>query len=65
MHIIKAEKLVKRYKDGHLALDSLNIAINKKTTVIIGRNGAGKTNIPKRTEGQGELWQNHNQVSNF
>ncbi len=45
MHIIKAEKLVKRYKDGHLALDSLNIAINKKTTVIIGRNGAGKTTL--------------------
>lgn len=45
MNIIKAEKLVKRYKDGHLALDSLNISINRKTTAIIGRNGAGKTTL--------------------
>jgi ABC-2 type transport system ATP-binding protein len=45
MQIVKTEKLVKKYKDGHLALDSVDISIEKKITVIIGRNGAGKTTL--------------------
>ena len=45
MQIVKTEKLVKRYKDGHLALDSVDISIEKKITVVIGRNGAGKTTL--------------------
>ncbi len=45
MDVIETNNLVKRYRDGHLALDRLNLRLDKKITMILGRNGAGKTTL--------------------
>lgn len=45
MSVIEADNLVKRYGDGHLALNDLSMKLNKKVTVVLGRNGAGKTTL--------------------
>lgn len=45
MQIVETKNLVKRYGDGHLALNSLTLKLNKKITMILGRNGAGKTTL--------------------
>ncbi|MCL1908310.1 MAG: ABC transporter ATP-binding protein [Holophagaceae bacterium] len=42
--MLQAENLTKRYEDGNLALDSLNLTINEgETFCLLGANGAGKT----------------------
>jgi ABC-2 type transport system ATP-binding protein len=41
--MIETHNLSKRYPDGTLALDKLNLKLNKRITAILGRNGAGKT----------------------
>jgi len=42
--MLKAVSLSKRYEDGNLALDSLNLTVNGgETYCLLGANGAGKT----------------------
>ena len=41
--MIEITNLSKRYPDGTVALDRLNLKLNKRITTILGRNGAGKT----------------------
>ena len=41
--MIEITNLSKRYPDGTVALDKLNLKLNKRITTILGRNGAGKT----------------------
>ena len=42
--MLVAENLTKRYEDGNLALDDLNLTINEgETFCLLGANGAGKT----------------------
>ena len=41
--MIEIKNLTKRYADGTVALDKLNLKLNKRITAILGRNGAGKT----------------------
>ena len=42
--MLEAINLTKRYKDGNLALDSLNLKIEKgEIFCLLGANGAGKT----------------------
>ncbi len=41
--MIEITNLSKRYPDGTVALDKLNLRLNKRITTILGRNGAGKT----------------------
>lgn len=41
--MIEIKNLTKRYADGTVALDRLNLKLNKRITTMLGRNGAGKT----------------------
>lgn len=42
--MLEADQLSKRYEDGHLALDSLNLTVNTgQVYAMLGGNGAGKT----------------------
>ncbi|MDR0498308.1 MAG: ABC transporter ATP-binding protein [Holophagales bacterium] len=42
--MLKAQSLSKRYEDGNLALDSLDLTVNEgETYCMLGANGAGKT----------------------
>jgi ABC-2 type transport system ATP-binding protein len=42
--VLKTESLSKRYEDGNLALDSLNLTVQEgETYCVLGANGAGKT----------------------
>ncbi|MCL1894160.1 MAG: ABC transporter ATP-binding protein [Holophagaceae bacterium] len=42
--MLRAENLTKRYEDGNLALDTLNLEIKEgETFCLLGANGAGKT----------------------
>jgi ABC-2 type transport system ATP-binding protein len=61
--MLKAETLTKRYEDGNLALDSLNLEIKEgETYCLLGANGAGKTttinllfNFIQPTEGKASV----------
>ncbi len=42
--MLEADQLTKRYEDGHLALDNLNLTVNTgQVYAMLGGNGAGKT----------------------
>ncbi len=42
--MLEADQLSKRYEDGHLALDTLNLTVNTgQVYAMLGGNGAGKT----------------------
>lgn len=42
--MLEADQLSKRYEDGHLALDNLNLTVNTgQVYAMLGGNGAGKT----------------------
>ena len=42
--MLEADQLSKRYEDGHLALDNLNLSVNTgQIYAMLGGNGAGKT----------------------
>ena len=43
--VVVAKNLVKRYKDGTLALNGITLNLNRKVSVILGQNGAGKTTM--------------------
>jgi len=52
-HVIKVEDLWKIYSDGTVALQGINLEIEKDTTcVVAGPNGAGKTTLLRILDGE-------------